>query len=97
MKKGTPKKLEVKKEGVKKWVKKIGKEKIWGKKLWVKKENPKTSGGKKKWGCQIGKNGGRLKYFLQKMLQKKEGLLIGKNLESQIGKNSGSGGKKKYG
>ena len=53
----------------------------------------KERGGKKKWGCQIGKNGGRLKYFLQKILQKKEGLLIGKNLESQIG----SGGKKKYG
>ena len=39
--------------------------------MWVEKENPKKSGGKKKWGCQIGKNGGRLKYFLQKMLQKK--------------------------
>ena len=67
------------------------------KKMWVEKENPKKSGGKKKWGCQIGKNGGRLKYFLQKMLHKKEGLLISKNLESQIGKNSGSEGKKKYG
>ena len=51
-------------------MKKIGKEKIEGKKMWVKKENPKKSGGKKKWGCQIGKNGGRLKYFLQKILQK---------------------------
>ena len=67
------------------------------KKMWVEKENPKKSGGKKKSGCQIGKNGDRLKSFLQKMLQKKEGVLIGKNLESQIDKNSGSGGKKKYG
>ena len=79
-------------------MKQNGKEKSGGKKkVGVKKGNPKKSRSKRKWGCQIGENGGRLKYFLQKMLQKKEGLLIGKNLESQIGKNSGSGGKKKYG
>ena len=31
------------------------------------------------------------------MLQKKEGLVIGKNLESHIDKSSGSGGKKSTG
>ena len=63
-------------------MKKLEEIEVGVKKMWVKKENPKKSGGKKKWGCQIGKNGGRLKYFLQKMLHKKEGLLISKNLES---------------
>ena len=76
--------------------KKLEKKKLGVKKCGWKKEIQKKVGLKKS-GCQIGKNGGRLKYFLQKMLQKKEGLLIGKNLESQIDKNSGSGGKKKYG
>ena len=40
--------------------------------MWVKKGNPKKSRSKRKWGCQIGENGGRLKYFLQKMLHKKK-------------------------
>ena len=35
--------------------------------------------------------------FPTENVAKKEGLLIGKNLESQIDKNSGSGGKKNYG
>ena len=35
--------------------------------------------------------------FPTENVAKKEGLLIGKNLESQFGKNSGSGGKKSTG
>ena len=69
--------------------------------MWVKKGNPQgnpqKSRDKKKWGCQIGKNGGQTKKFPTKNVAKKKGLLIDKHLESQIGKNYGSGGKKKYG
>ena len=75
----------------------MGGKKSAGKKSGSKKVGLKKVRVKKSGGVKSAKMVGRLKYFLQKMLQKKEGLLIGKNLESQIDKNSGSGGKKKYG
>ena len=45
----------------------VGEKRVIKRKVAVKKRESK-----KKWGCQIGKNGGRLKYFLQKMFQKKK-------------------------